>query len=164
MASQETKLPELLFAKGVTETRAHLHNFYDGDTCRFTAPVPGSDPPVLVTLKARMKGIDTAELRAPKDSAARKLAYLARDLVREKLDGRCCTVRVCGQGKYNRYLLEIDMPDSEQTLADWLCQERLAFRYDGKKRRSIEDFEKLYQERVQLELNRKAAQVWTGEH
>jgi micrococcal nuclease len=95
--------------------KANIIDVYDGDTC--TAKVDlGFN--VDFTIKLRLLGIDTPELRGEE----RESGLVVRDLVREKILGKDVVIKTSldKTGKYGRYLAEIYL--DEVNLNEWLLE------------------------------------------
>lgn len=112
---------------------ARPHRVYDGDSCRLAFRLHDQ----VVAFSARIKGIDTAEMRA-RDATQRALAILARDRMRELLVGNLVIATFGRFDKYGRVLATLDLVRAENggmtNVADILISERLAMEYNGGKR------------------------------
>ena len=105
-----------------------VESIYDGDTLTIMASVGFS---TYIKIKARLYGIDTAELRT-KDKKEKELAYKARDYLRELILNKKIRFISHGKGKYGRYLCTIFL-DGEN-INKKLVEEKLAKEYFGGKR------------------------------
>ena len=120
-----TKATAPLFTLEGTTTPAKLYQFYDCDSFYMSIVLKGA----LTSFKCRLLGIDSAELRS-KDAVEKKLAYEARDRMREIADNSVCMVSCSSFDKYGRVLVSVVLPNGED-LATKILDEKLAFSYDG---------------------------------
>jgi micrococcal nuclease len=103
------------------EYRAIITKVYDGDT--LTADVDMGFNIWSKNIKIRVLGIDTPEIRS-KVQSEKKIAYLARDRVRDMCLGKEVIIRTKGRGKYGRWLAEVII--DEKSLGEILISESLA--------------------------------------
>lgn len=107
---------------------ADVVSVYDGDS--FTAlahPWPGLD----VTVRIRVKGVDTPEIRG-KCESEKEAARAARNRVRELVKGGVLLARI-SDDKYSRKAARVFLPDGRD-LAEILVTEGYGRRYDGGRR------------------------------
>ena len=84
--------------------KVNITKVYDGDSV--TADIDLGFHTWLRNQKFRLIFIDTPEIRN-KDEILKSKAYAARDFVREAIDGKQCTIKSHGKGKYGRWLVEL---------------------------------------------------------
>lgn len=107
--------------------RAKVVDAYDGDTIKVDIDLGFSMS--LRSLKVRLSGIDTAEMKS-KDPDLKKKAIEARDWLRTQILGKDVYLESAGQDKYGRWLGKI------YTKEGVCCNEELvklglATSYDG---------------------------------
>ena len=129
-----------LFTLDGTICAAKISKVYDGDSFYMNISFHNK----IVAFKCRLNGIDTPELRGG-TVREKRLALIARDRVRELVDGKIVCV-TCGKfEKYGRVLVSVVLDDGTN-LRDILIKEGLGFAYDGtRKRTDWETLESKYQ-------------------
>ena len=106
-----------------------LHSVYDGDTIKVIYFNKQIEEPVIVS--CRLKGIDTPEMRPPKNIENRNdiliKAHAAREVTANYFQNKneIFGIHVEGLDKYGRWLI------TEKQLNDTLIQDRLAVEYNG---------------------------------
>jgi micrococcal nuclease len=112
--------------------RANVLSVYDGDTISVEIDLGLS---INVKASCRLLGIDTPEIRT-KSAKEKKLAYVARDRLRELVLGQNVTLHsVDKPDKYGRLLVKV-WSDEHGYINGILLDEGLARVYDGGKRAS----------------------------
>lgn len=99
----------------------------------------------------RLTGIDTPELRT-RNKKEKKLRYIVRDKLREKILNKVICYK-CGEfDKYGRLLVELFLIESDnlkqtggrlnykKSINNWLVENKYAFRYDGGKKLCWENY------------------------
>lgn len=126
----EEHTPELAF----TSTRAKCVAVYDGDTVTLVAPLRDGAKH-LFKVKARIRGIDTPELRT-RDLAEKAAGMAAGDALRKLVLGRLLHVTWHRRGKYGRELvsLRVRKGGRDVDIARFMLAEGHAREYDGGKR------------------------------
>ena len=104
IAESTIKTAPIFTLKGM-KCIAKLFHIYDGDTCYFTIDLDGNP----TSFKARINGIDTAEIRT-KNPDIKKFGLLAKARAVELLDNKICLIECHGFGKYGRHLIDITLP------------------------------------------------------
>ena len=111
--------------------QAFVTSVYDGDT--FTAAVKHNNS--IVREKCRVNGIDTPEMKPPKDQANREdekaKAREAKQIVEAALLEKYIKLNVLGRDKYGRLLVKVSCPDTGKDIGDILIEKGLAYHYDG---------------------------------
>ena len=106
---------------------------YDGDTVKILIPLGGT----IYKWNCRLSGVDTPEVRT-RNKAEKKMGYMVRDKLREKISDKVVKV-TCGQlDKYGRLLVEIKF--EEENVNQWLIDSGYAFAYDGGKKTSWAEY------------------------
>ena len=126
-AATEDDTPDLKF----TSTLAKCVAVYDGDTVTLAAPLSDGDPR-LYKVRARLKGIDTPELRT-RDLDEKTAGLKARDELRSLLLGQLVHVTWHGRGKYGREIVSL-RTRSGVFVSEWMIVRGYARKYDGGKR------------------------------
>jgi len=139
MTTPEEPLPPKWSLAGERVT-GKLVRVYDGDTFTLILPVCCKQ----FQFSCRLSGIDTPELRT-KNPIEKVAGYRARDWVRDLLDKRPFEVVCHGGDKYGRVLCDIVFPptsenDEEESLADLLINNGMAYRYEGATKQRFEDW------------------------
>ena len=100
-------IPEL-FDLFNQKSSAYIYDCYDGDTCKAIVSIPETDIKVRIT--CRMKGYDSAELRAHCVNEKR-MAVICRDKLRELILNKDVFLTGCGHDKYGRLMVELETKD-----------------------------------------------------
>jgi endonuclease YncB( thermonuclease family) len=106
-----------------------LHSVYDGDTIKVIYYNKQVEEPVIVS--CRLKGIDTPEIRPPKNIDNRNDILVKAQIAKEATSkyfqhkDEIFGIQVEGLDKYGRWLI------TEQPLNDELIRDGLAVEYDG---------------------------------
>jgi len=127
--------------------KAKCVDVYDGDTIKIVFPLENK----LYKWNCRLTGVDTPELRT-RNKKEKELGYIVRNKLREKILNKVISVK-CGEfDKYGRLLVElflIERDNLEQTggglnyeksINNWLVENKYAFKYDGGKKKSWENY------------------------
>ena len=119
--------------------KAYVVSVYDGDT--FTSaietyvPNNGKFNRKVVRVKCRLLGIDTPEMKPPKnqDNRDQEIAKAreAKKYVESCILNKLITLDVSGTDKYGRYLVSLFIPNTKQDLTDSLISNGHGYRYDG---------------------------------
>lgn len=122
----------------------YVVSVYDGDT--FTIAVKHCTPDNLqknkksyelqvVKVKCRIHGIDTPEMKPPKNQpnrdAEKAKALEAKQFVETIILHKYIKISVDGHDKYGRWLVKVTCPDTGHDLAEMLLKKGHAYRYDG---------------------------------
>lgn len=109
---------------------ARVVSVYDGDS--FRADVRGWPAIVGHSIRVRVAGVDTPELRDPR-APVRALAYAARTFTAERLLGaREVRLHHVRRGKYFRLVAEVEVDGEDLSTA--LLDAGLAKPYDGRRK------------------------------
>ena len=102
-------------------------NNYDGDTITFN--IPGLHPLIGSSIKVRLNGIDTAEIKGSRP-CEKKIAILTKNFVRSILEeAKVIELKEPKRGKYFRIIGDI-LVDSVN-IGNLLLEKKLAIPYDG---------------------------------
>ena len=108
----------LLFTLSLAEDiRANYKRCYDGDTCTVDIPIDNLPDIFSKNISVRINGVDTPEIRG-KCQLEKCLAYIARDMVRERLDGKEINLANVAKDKYFRVLA--DLQYREDASSEWI--------------------------------------------
>jgi micrococcal nuclease len=104
---------------------------YDGDTVTLIVPFLGT----FFKMKCRLYGIDTPEKRT-KDLFEKQCSYIARDRMKEFVEGKIIWSDCIDWDKYGRllanlYPTEKDMKNNTNCFNQRMVDEKLAYAYDG---------------------------------
>lgn len=137
-------------------TTAYVVSVYDGDTFTIatytTIPTQNnktkqnkkqSDEQKLVTrVKCRINGIDTPEMRPPKNQQNREKeiakAKEAKQFVEALLLNKYVRMNVEGLDKYGRLLVQVFCPDTGCDVATMLLDKKHGYKYDGGTKQKFE--------------------------
>lgn len=114
------------------EYDARVVSVYDGDTVmvEFKGLCGCAECATVYVARVRLDGIDTPELKS-KDTQEHEAAVRARDRLRELTLEKACRLCVSAtREKFGRLLCVLTTPDGKD-VAEVLCEEGLARRYDG---------------------------------
>lgn len=105
----------LLSLSNICETyTAHVESVYDGDTITCDIQVGFG---IHLIEKVRIIGIDTPEVRG----SEKVEGFIARDALRELIDGKDVVLETHGRGKYGRIIAEVIVDDTIQ-VSHWLVR------------------------------------------
>jgi endonuclease YncB( thermonuclease family) len=105
----------ILSVSNICETyNAHVDSVYDGDTITCDIELGFG---FHLTEKIRVYGIDTPEVRGPEKVEG----FIARDAVRELIDGKDVIIETHGRGKYGRIIGDVWVQDTIN-LSDWIVR------------------------------------------
>ena len=115
---------------------------YDGDTITLAAyPYKESE---LYKFSVRLNGIDCPEIRS-KIHSEKQCALLAKATIESKILNKMIILKNVKTEKYGRLLADIYLKDEPTTsIALWMIEQKLAVKYDGKKKISPENWMKYY--------------------
>jgi len=112
---------------------AKVVSVYDGDTIRIVFPLNNK----LYKWNCRLCRIDTPELRT-KNILEKKYGFQVRDKLRERILNKLVNIK-CGKfDKYGRLLIEIYL--QEESINQWLIDNKYAFEYDGGTKKDWNDY------------------------
>jgi endonuclease YncB( thermonuclease family) len=112
---------------------AYVESVYDGDSIKLIFPFHGKD----YKWTCRLNGIDTPEIRTS-DLKEKGFGLKIRDIVREKILNKKFNILCHSFDKYGRLLVDLYLHE-EDTLNDWLINQKYAIAYDGGKKQSWSD-------------------------
>ena len=117
-------------------TTVWVVSVYDGDT--FTVAMKsfiGPDKNQVVRVKCRLNGIDTPEMRPPKNDPNREkeiaAAKKSKQFVETNILHKYIRINVAGLDKYGRLLVSLALPDTGKDLATTMIEQKLGYAYDG---------------------------------
>lgn len=122
-----------LFSLNNIETDGKIVSVYDGDSCDI---VLNLDKLGYTRFKCRLNGIDCAEKRS-KNEAEKQHALKALEFVK-KWQNEMVRVKCYKFDKYGRLL--VDVFCSNESLAEKLIENGLAYRYYGKTKKSFDEW------------------------
>lgn len=114
---------------------------YDGDTITILAYCENDPEKQLFKFRVRLANIDCPELRTA-DVEEKQMAIIARDRLKERIMDKMIYLQDVKLDKYGRLLAKIVY--NNVCLNDWLLQERLAIKYDGKTKKIPKSWKKYY--------------------
>ena len=117
------------------EIEAKIVNVYDGDTVKAIFPLNG----VLYKWNCRLVGIDTPEIRT-KSKIEKSYGYLVRNALRDKIMNKVVKLNCGDLDKYGRLLITINCKEDNCSVNQWLINKDYAFKYDGGKKKSWEEY------------------------
>lgn len=131
---QELEDAPMLSFEGQT-IKAKVVSVYDGDTIKVIFPLKDT----FYKWNCRLTGIDTPELRT-KNTNEKKFGYEVRDILKEKILNKIVNIRCGDFDKYGRLLTEVFFLDSNNSVNDWLIENKYAFSYDGGTKQCWEEY------------------------
>jgi len=99
---------------------------YDGDSVHLVIEVFGQ----LYKWKCRIAHVDTPEIKT-RNAHEKELGYIAREKLRELMDGKIVNVECFDFDKYGRLLVEITIPETGVKVHEWLISNNYAKKYEG---------------------------------
>lgn len=111
------------------EYKGRIVSVYDGDTMTVEFDLGFH---VKFTEKCRLIGIDTPEIRT-RNAIEKERGYITRDYVRTLVEGKVLKVRTQKEGKYGRFLIEVELEDGSD-LTEVLIKGGYGSAYNGGKR------------------------------
>lgn len=122
-------------------THGKVVKVYDGDTITIATALPYDTYNNYYRFSVRIKGIDCPEMKT-KNENEKKCAIMAKDLVISKCLNQIVYLANIEIEKYGRLLADVIC--NNKSLADVLLNERLAVKYNGKKKLIPTDWMKYY--------------------
>ena len=107
---------------------------YDGDTITISSKVPGLINSKYYKFSIRLNGIDTPEIKT-NDNNEKEIAIKARDFLKNLIFDKVIELKNIKTEKYGRLLCDIYL--GEMYLNDLMIKNKLAVKYDGKKKEKI---------------------------
>jgi endonuclease YncB( thermonuclease family) len=123
-------------------SKGKVLNVYDGDTITITAYCDNDKKKQIYKFRVRLANIDCAEIKTNNDEE-KEIAVLAREKLKEKILLKEVVLKNVKLDKYGRLLA--DVWHNNMCLNDWLIEERLAVRYDGRTKKIPKSWKKYYQ-------------------
>jgi micrococcal nuclease len=119
---------------------AKVLKVYDGDTITVVATLDFGvyQSPQLYKFSVRLNGIDTPEIKTKNDNEKR-LATIARDELRNQLNGKIVELKNVATEKYGRLLADVYLGDIH--INEWMVTKGYAVRYDGGTKNRPEEWE-----------------------
>ena len=130
-------------------TMVYVTSVYDGDTftiaTRTQVPCgPNRMEQKIVRVKCRMNGIDTPEMKPPKNQPDREQekakAREAKQFVETIILNKHIRLHVDGMDKYGRWLVRVACPDTGSDLGEMLLAQGHAYRYDGGTKQAFSEY------------------------
>lgn len=122
-------------------SKGKVLNVYDGDTITITAYCDNDKKKQLYKFRVRLASIDCAEIKTNNDEE-KEIAVLAREKLKEKILLKEVILKNVKLDKYGRLLA--DVWHNNICLNEWLIEERLAVRYDGRTKKIPKSWKKYY--------------------
>ena len=127
--------PELTFKNVFCKCK--VVDVYDGDTITIIIAFEGNP----YKIKCRLSGIDSAEIRT-KNLDEKTAGLIAKQWLSDQILGKKIWIRCGDWDKYGRLLGEIFLEENTKSINDVLIERKLAYPYDGKKKRKFEEWQK----------------------
>jgi endonuclease YncB( thermonuclease family) len=109
-----------------------IYEVYDGDTCSMIHFIEGTSIPLKT--KVRLYGIDTPEMKPPKNAPNREMIVRKAKAAKQRLEELCLSKVIrfecMGHEKYGRALLRITLED-DTDVADCMVREGFGNIYIG---------------------------------
>jgi len=121
-------------------TSGQVIKVYDGDTITIASTLPYSKT-VYYRFPIRIRGIDCPEIKT-KCPTEKHCAEIARDKLAELILHKTVNLKNIGTEKYGRILADVHYDGIN--CGEWLCNQCLAVRYDGKTKKSPSDWMAYY--------------------
>ena len=129
------------FIPNITEGR--VIKCYDGDTITVAAYLPYKESE-LYKFSVRLNGIDCPEIRS-KLHSEKQCGLLAKATIESKILNKMIILENVKTEKYGRLLADIYLKDEPTTsIALWMMDQKLAVKYDGKKKMSPANWMEYY--------------------
>jgi micrococcal nuclease len=114
---------------------------YDGDTITIVATLDFGvyQSPQLYKFSVRLTGIDCPEIKT-KNENEKKLAIIARDELKKKLDNKIVELKNVSLEKYGRLLADVFVGDI--CVNEWMVTNGYAVKYDGGTKERPEEWER----------------------
>lgn len=122
-------------------SKGKVISVYDGDTITIKAYCDNDNKKQLFKFRVRLSNIDCAELRTTNDEE-KEVAIIAREKLKEKIIEQTVYLKNVKLDKYGRLLA--DVYHNNVCLNEWLLQERLAVKYDGKTKNIPKSWKRYY--------------------
>jgi micrococcal nuclease len=122
-------------------TQGRVIKCYDGDTIHIAAYLPYAKSE-LYKFSVRVNGIDCPEMKS-RDPNEKAVAIIARDKLAERILGKMVKLENVATEKYGRVLA--DVVHEGLSCGPWLVQQRLAVPYQGKTKKSPENWMEFHQ-------------------
>ena len=106
-------------------TYCKVYNIYDGDTICIIFKYKDE----YIKYSCRINGIDTPEIKSKNDNI-KKLAYNARDFLRDKILNKIIKIDILSFDKYGRLLINAYTLNNE-SISDLMIKNGYAKSYDG---------------------------------
>lgn len=106
---------------------------YDGDT--FKVKLSCDKDVLCQAVSVRVKGIDTPEIKS-KNKCEKEKAKQAKAFTKSFLESGTVNLKSCDRDKYFRLLCDVEV--NKKDLAQSLIKEKLAVKYDGGKKQTID--------------------------
>ena len=115
--------------------KAKVVSVYDGDTIKAIFPLKDK----FYKWNCRLTGIDTPELRT-RNTNEKKFGYEVRDILRDKILNKIVNLHCGDFDKYGRLLTEVFFIDNNNSVNNWLIENKYAFAYDGGTKQCWEEY------------------------
>lgn len=105
---------------------AKVVDVYDGDTIKVVFALNEK----VFKFNCRITGVDTPEVRT-KNKLEKEMGLKVRDELRKKILNKVVTIYCDEFDKYGRLLINLKLDNEEESIKDWLINNKYAFPYDG---------------------------------
>jgi len=122
-------------------SKGKVLNVYDGDTITIKAYCDNDKKKQIFKFRVRLANIDCAELRTNNDEE-KEVAIIAREKLKEKIQQQEVYLKNVKLDKYGRLLA--DVWHNNICLNEWLLEQRLAVKYDGKTKKVPSSWKNYY--------------------
>eukprot|EP00301_Raphidiophrys_heterophryoidea_P027554 c9708_g1_i1.p2 GENE.c9708_g1_i1~~c9708_g1_i1.p2 ORF type:complete len:173 (-),score=28.96 c9708_g1_i1:950-1468(-) len=113
-------------------SRGKVISVYDGDTLTLAARINKHGKPFA--FKIRLAGIDSAELKGA-SGAQLACAQAAKQMLSDRVLGKCVTLTNLGKDKYGRVLARVWC--NGVCVNDWMLEQGIVVPYAGKKKAEV---------------------------
>ena len=113
---------------------------YDGDTITIASKLPYKNSE-LYKFAVRINGIDCPEIRS-KNKNEKKCAYIAKNKIEDLLLNKIIKLENVNTEKYGRLLADVII--NNISVGDWLLEQNLAVKYEGKAKTPPDDWMEYY--------------------
>ena len=121
-------------------TSGHVIKIYDGDTITIASKLPHAESP-LYRFQVRLRGIDCPEIKGDTEDEE-KIALFAKKEIEKLVLQKPIILKNVGTEKYGRLLADVYI--NNIFINDYMIKQRLAVKYDGRKKITPVNWEKYY--------------------
>ena len=114
---------------------------YDGDTITVASKIPNLKNSQIYKFSVRLNGIDTPEIKGSNEDE-KNIAIKARDALSKKIMDKDVYLKNVKTEKYGRLLCDVYL--GNESLNQWMLDQRYAVKYDGGTKNCPISWEKYY--------------------